>query len=120
MTHAGPFCDTLRTCEHKDVRYQEPCLNDGICIVSDSEAKSDHTYTCDCSDTYFTGFYCEEVHPCHPMKVSSVYLIWTDNFKFFRKVAQAVRNAFKMIVQKCSIAFEQKSLLHIYLKKKSY
>ena len=69
MTHAGPFCESERTCVHESVKYQRPCLNGGICGLNDSETKSDFLYSCDCSETYFTGFHCEEVHPCHPLKV---------------------------------------------------
>ena len=69
ITHAGIFCDSIRTCDHDEIPYQPPCLNNGICYPGNSEDKPDVPYTCDCSDTDFTGFYCEDLHPCHPIKV---------------------------------------------------
>ena len=71
MTHAGSFCESLRTCDYADIPNQRPCLNDGNCIEGASSERPDLSYTCDCSETYFSGFHCEDVHPCHPLKVGS-------------------------------------------------
>ena len=69
ISQAGIFCELVRSCDHKDVPNQRPCLNGGMCISGDSEKHPGVPYTCDCKNTYFTGFYCENMHPCHPMKV---------------------------------------------------
>ena len=76
MSHAGSFCESIRTCDHDGIPNQHPCLNDGRCIEGASSEMPDVPYTCDCSHTNFMGFYCENVHPCHPLKVRFGILLW--------------------------------------------
>ena len=59
----GQKCELDRNCNHPETDYQKACLNGGKCITDENGNP-----TCDCKDTNFYGEYCENVHPCHPMK----------------------------------------------------
>ena len=66
--YAGKYCDEERTCENALNKFQTPCLNGGSCEESNVKGIN---YFCNCKDGYY-GQYCENVHPCHPLKVKVI------------------------------------------------
>lgn len=59
ISHAGQFCEQVRTCENgQNWKYQEPCLNGGHC---ENSKELEDRYTCKCPLGYF-GDYCEKIH----------------------------------------------------------
>ena len=68
LKKAGLKCEKQRDCTYEGHAYQSPCLNNGTCEEGVNLKLPDVPYTCTCS-IGFDGPFCEEVHPCHPMKV---------------------------------------------------
>ena len=65
---AGEYCENPRTCSNGHGEFQKRCLNGSKCTEISRDGIE---FKCECGDEFY-GNHCENVHPCHHLKVSTL------------------------------------------------